>query len=1088
MSGDHPTVYSGRSLCTLVSGSHSPPQAMWVPPPALMSGAGVWVVVFCSVVWAAAAPFSRQTTSSREGDEAVTGVMLGSGVSRVCGSLPGARPPADPADTANPAAAAADPGAPRSSKTAFQSIFEASYDEANGVLGSLSSGVAAGASESERVSESAGDPSSFTVCAFVRIHRSHERSSLLTYISEVNINIEVSRLGVALQVREEEGKRETIYQFFEVKFPPYVWRHLCLQFDHNTTQVRCFVDGDQEMLSVKRLLTTADWQVPSLNDGEDIGLVEESVTDVKVDQTHCPLAGEMICTAEEASNNNVFPEGSIIRGTSPTVLQRETGVVCVGGCDQHHTLEADVAGVTVWRRTLGAEILKNISGCHPHQRLHFDQVINLRWSVFGNVSLRSYSRRNLCLSIPRVVVIQAAGTYARHQSVCQALGGTLAFSTELTTLGVARGFSDTCGDTSGLMAWLREDRRVSEAGKTNTEKCPALSVGSRDWVSCELQLKCAMCQVPNTLMYILYGHNGKLFDHNYFIPADTRSLQFRGLGESEIIRKGQGWLLRSTLHLTEWLLEEADMPVGRQKWNVGSQMVVLTLTICRTIEFACDDGQCVPHTARCDDIVHCNDGSDEVDCRVVERPSSYDLINPPPSRPGEAVPLHLNYHIDVYNLNDVTTKEGVASMDLGITVSWFDPRLKFLNLKEGIKNYFPCELVWTPRVRALSGRGHGTVLTSNNYEKFCYAYSNDQTELRPLHDPLMSHQADGLTNAVELYLGVLAKVPCHFQLQMYPFDVQRCNLSFVVMNAPFTRAFRKSSPGSQVPYLNARRMLLEYLLENLTTEAGWSQLGSDNNTYIVLTYHLRRLYGYHLTNSFFLSLLIFFISYATFFFQMEDFTNRIMVSLTAQLVLAELFTSTTQSSARTPYLKLIDLWYAVVITLCFLIVVTQTVFNVILNAGRFPGVFVRVRESWYELVAEEICRELVAEEIYRELVAEEICRELVAEEICRELVAEEICRELVAEEICRELVAKERIHRSELMLTLLSPQVTPAFTSPASRHHRHKHKHHQWHSATKPNLELAQRCNFFVRVGFLFVAAIFVFFYVLMAAGVWRLS
>ncbi|KAG7173327.1 hypothetical protein Hamer_G022682, partial [Homarus americanus] len=74
---------------------------------------------------------------------------------------------------------------------------------------------------------------------------------------------------------------------------------------------------------------------------------------------------------------------------------------------------------------------------------------------------------------------------------------------------------------------------------------------------------------------------------------------------------------------------------------------------------------------------------------------------------------------------------------------------------------------------------------------------------------------------------------------------------------------------------------------------------------------------------------------------LEDFTNRIMVSLTAQLVLAALFTSTTQSSVKTPYLKLIDVWYAAVITFCFVIVITQTLVNVVFNSTKLPKVVVR---------------------------------------------------------------------------------------------------------------------------------------------------
>lgn len=61
-----------------------------------------------------------------------------------------------------------------------------------------------------------------------------------------------------------------------------------------------------------------------------------------------------------------------------------------------------------------------------------------------------------------------------------------------------------------------------------------------------------------------------------------------------------------------------------------------------------------------------------------------------------------------------------------------------------------------------------------------------------------------------------------------------------------------------------------------------------------------------------------------------------MISLTAQLVLAALFTSTTQSSVKTPYLKLIDVWYAAIITFCFVIVISQTLINIVLSSVSLP--------------------------------------------------------------------------------------------------------------------------------------------------------
>ena len=43
---------------------------------------------------------------------------------------------------------------------------------------------------------------------------------------------------------------------------------------------------------------------------------------------------------------------------------------------------------------------------------------------------------------------------------------------------------------------------------------------------------------------------------------------------------------------------------------------MLTFTVCRTTEFSCDDGQCIPIVLRCNDVINCRDSSDEKNCNV----------------------------------------------------------------------------------------------------------------------------------------------------------------------------------------------------------------------------------------------------------------------------------------------------------------------------------------------------------------------------------------------------------------------------------------------------------------------------------------
>lgn len=70
--------------------------------------------------------------------------------------------------------------------------------------------------------------------------------------------------------------------------------------------------------------------------------------------------------------------------------------------------------------------------------------------------------------------------------------------------------------------------------------------------------------------------------------------------------------------------------------------------------------------------------------------------------------------------------------------------------------------------------------------------------------------------------------------------------------------------------------------------------------------------------------LIIIISFATFSFKWFDFQNRIMVSLTALLVLSTLFSQVSNSLPKTSYFKLVDVWFFSSILFAFLTIMTHT--------------------------------------------------------------------------------------------------------------------------------------------------------------------
>ncbi|CAL4103971.1 unnamed protein product, partial [Meganyctiphanes norvegica] len=86
---------------------------------------------------------------------------------------------------------------------------------------------------------------------------------------------------------------------------------------------------------------------------------------------------------------------------------------------------------------------------------------------------------------------------------------------------------------------------------------------------------------------------------------------------------------------------------------------------------------------------------------------------------------------------------------------------------------------------------------------------------------------------------------------------------------------------------------------------------------------------YYIGNAYLPSFLLIVISYSTFYFNLNDFQDRVMVSITGLLVLTGLFTQTSSSVPKTAYLKLIDIWYMFCIIMDFVMVICIVIINAI---------------------------------------------------------------------------------------------------------------------------------------------------------------
>ena len=159
-------------------------------------------------------------------------------------------------------------------------------------------------------------------------------------------------------------------------------------------------------------------------------------------------------------------------------------------------------------------------------------------------------------------------------------------------------------------------------------------------------------------------------------------------------------------------------------------------------------------------------------------------------------------------------------------------------------------------------------------------------------------------------------------LTAYPFDTQNCIFLIRLKDVPNDFVKLKFSSSDSVAYLGPIN-LREYAVKNVF------MFSDDRGNYsgMGIGISLENLSGFYVSTTYIPSFLMVAICYSTFYYSLDDFNDRIMISLTALLVLATLFTQITATTPKTSYLKLLDVWFVATILVDFFVVIILVVIN-----------------------------------------------------------------------------------------------------------------------------------------------------------------
>ena len=670
---------------------------------------------------------------------------------------------------------------------------------------------------------------------------------------------------------------------------------------------------------------------------------------------------------------------SFIMGQDPDVFNGEFSV--------NQLYNGELAEVNLWDRVLEDDEISALAKCNQLSRgniLPWEK----KWIKTHGAKIKDAVDFNaFCRDEERYLVFPKRQPLSIAKTLCSAHGGQLVTPRSLeeneNIIDLLRKHETTCMEqqptnpaNSGIILWLglvKKDSvwfNLNANGKmeafnyTNWGNKPDSLIATnctyirndgkwefQSWASClNLQL-CTICRIIGNPVFTVNGVcNWNEFDFNYYLSTNENNEidYYEGYKVSNIVKINNSWEFvskRGSNAFAKIYQEIGNYPTGRKVWNIFDPMCgvktkeVGKLSMSRCIfghEFTCDSGTCIEIDKRCDQIKDCEDGSDEENCNFVRFSKTYSKVIPPePSNTSK--PLDILTYVKIISIDTIDTINMHIGLTLDIHMKWKDSRLTYANLIPNSQNNLlqrTIHKMWIPL---------DFVTHENGLLGAIYPDSQRDVEIRAINPPMpmssddafQNKLYDGANNIIAFQQRYRILYRCTFDLRHFPFDTQTCIFTMKMEYDKFSiTSFKKDQPA--IIYLGPDVVKEFKVLELLANTSL-----TEKYTYFHFTIALKRQYADQLIGSFFPTILLWLLAYFTLFIKVDDFNERIMVSITILLVLAALLTSIKHDIPSTAHFKFIDLWFLWYTTFIFSI----SLFHIFIHRISDDIVFNRIHVS-----------------------------------------------------------------------------------------------------------------------------------------------
>ncbi|XP_064113366.1 uncharacterized protein LOC135220009 isoform X1 [Macrobrachium nipponense] len=667
-------------------------------------------------------------------------------------------------------------------------------------------------------------------------------------------------------------------------------------------------------------------------------------------------------------------------GTLPTttVPLRANGVYIIGqeqdepggGFQRDQSYNGEITQLNFWSRELNKVTIQKMSECTHQEEGDALPWTHQSWKISGDVTWVTYKQKEICnQSKRRLVIFPDRFTIGRAMQVCKIFGGTVAVPKNEEEnewlFNSSKRYAQYCsGEIGASYLWLGAEDQQEEGvwrylqrnetlpwqgrwrgdrpngGKMENCLVMVYENPSGAWsdIGCLDSYEfCVPCEFEELKVIYLKGPaicTKSPFNFEYYLGEERGGRpSFIGLSHSDIYwdTEMEAWVLKSLkVEAVAWWKppEEGMYPYGTQLWTMGSKVcnlavgetANLTLSICGKGLFTCSDGTCIDVNNRCDLRVDCSDQSDEAGCSLLSIPEGYmENIPPPPITKNE--PLHILFTINITYFPQIKTDSLTFDVLLELTLRWKDTRLTCQNLKDdrslNILTDSVVSQIWKPKV--FFSNAHDNLYTNVGEGSRTECIRDEDSDVRTTNIYSQVSKFSGNDHSLETSQLYNATYTCIFDLLMFPFDQQVCQLRFTLVSA--STSYVMLVPIN-VSYTGPRS-LIEYTIGYVTNET----FNAGQFSKVEIQVRFRRRYGFYAMNIYIPTTLIIISAYTTFFYNQYDFNSRIVVALTAWVVLSSLYSQTSNSLPKTSYFKCIDIWLFFAMVIIFIMVIVQTLID-----------------------------------------------------------------------------------------------------------------------------------------------------------------